>query len=393
MALIIAQCDRAVVAARPADIQAADWQKLCMNARAIILKALRDDYWRVSVNDTPFEILRKIEEAFQPTSALIAILKLCKFFTLSEGIADGDIVKAITSSFSEMRRAIEASDALRGHVVIAPTVRTAILAFAIERSEPAAASQIKERFERDAITFEQAVSLLAEVRVTHRKIVTGTPIVNANTTSHCDYCNGSHPVSRCWFKDPSLAPERLRSKICKDCKKVGHATKDCPKTNRANTVQEGEDSANLRQMCFGVRHVVNSASSSSAEVFPIIMDSGCTIHMMSSRAMFSSYVEGPPESTNTVYTASGQPLPVTGHGSVELKIQNLRNGKHHVFLVSNVLHVSSLQENIISMAALDKKGIEASIGNGKMVLRHKGEFVALAKLCPRSLQYQLVHQS
>lgn len=389
VALIIAKCEIAIVDVRPAQVPEADWDRMVLNAKAIILKGLRDEFWRVSPTDTPFQILHKIEAAFQPTSALIAVLKVCKFFSLSEGVADGDIVKEITSHFAEMRRAIQASDALRGNVVIDDNLRTAVLAFAIEKSESAASLQMKERFERNAITFEQAVALLAEVRLTHRKIVTGTPMVNANTSSkRCDNCNGLHPLEKCWFADPSLAPERLQAKICKICKKVGHPTKDCVGKGKANSVREG----NAKEMCFGLRDQVYSASL-SADVAPTILDSGCTTHMMTSRALFSAYNEGPPSTSNTVYTASGQPLPVIGHGSVSFKIENLRNGENHVFTVSNVLHVPSLKENILSVAALDKKGIATTVGNQKMMLRHNGNFVCMAALSPETSQYHLVHKT
>ena len=392
VALIIAKCEVAVLENRPQLVAEDDWERICLNATAIILKALRDEFWRVSVTDSPFQILRKVEDAFQPTSALIAVLKLCSFFTLAQGINSGDIVKEITSTFSEMRRAIQASDALRHNVAIDENVRTAILAFAIEKSEPAASLQIKERFERGAITFEQAVSLLAEVRLTHRHVVTGPPTVNANTGGNCGYCNGRHTLDKCWFNDPSLAPERLRNKICKNCKKVGHATSECSVTKtKANSVHDV--SPLPRNFCFGVSHKVNAATSSSGATPPVILDSGCTIHMMNSKSIFSSYIEGPPADPGTVFTASGQPLPVVGHGTVAFKIRNVRSGQAHVLTISDVLHVPALKENILSVATLDKKGINISIGNKKMILRNNGEFVCMASLCPETNQYQLVHKS
>tara|TARA_R110002050_G_scaffold71016_2_gene152854 strand:- start:138 stop:749 length:612 start_codon:yes stop_codon:yes gene_type:complete len=101
VALIIANCSQATEhAVKPAAVDDDEWQKHSRNARAIILKALRDDFWRAAEADSPFTILRKIEDAFQPTSALISVLKLCKFFLLSEGIQPTqDPVKEITSLY------------------------------------------------------------------------------------------------------------------------------------------------------------------------------------------------------------------------------------------------------------------------------------------------------
>lgn len=393
VALIMTKCSRvADVNIKPQEVSDEDWQKWSQSARAIILKALRDEFWRVSAEDTPFEILQKIEDTYQPTSALIAILNVCKFFSISNGNAAGtDVVKEITSAYAEMRRSIEACDTLRENITIDQNVRTAVLAFAIEGTEPSASLQIKERFERNAISFEQAVSLLAEVRVTHRgTVVTGGPNIAAITQrDSCTHCNGKHHVSRCWFKDPSLAPEKLRLKICRSCKTVGHPTSECTKGNNGNAVTSALQGGNSTRMSFnfGLYHYVLSLHPSQEPV--IIIDSGCTIHMMTTRSLFSDYKEGAPEKVASVYTASGQPLPVVGHGSVTVGIRNVRTGVDHDFRISDVLHVPDLKENFISVCALDKKGVQISLGNQKMILRQDGKFVASAHLEPRMQQYCL----
>tara|TARA_R110002050_G_scaffold300579_1_gene470595 strand:+ start:18 stop:1280 length:1263 start_codon:yes stop_codon:yes gene_type:complete len=391
VALVIAQCSEAVeFEDQPDDIPDDRWLMITRNARAIILKALRDDYWRVSPGDSAFAILRTIREAFQPTSSLIAVMKLCKFFLLSQGIGNAsDAVKEVTSAFAELQHALQASPVLVNTVVIDPSIRTAVLAFALEKSDPTAASQIKERFERNAISFEQAVSLLAEIRVTHRSSVTGNPVsVNAVEGKLCPNCSGHHTIEKCWFRDPSLAPERLKQKICTICKKIGHPTKNCPSrgTNAVST-SESAGSGNVPHFTFGVRHKVYTATTDSVPT--IIVDSGATIHMMSDRTIFSKYESGPPLITNKVFTASGQSLPVTGHGSVAVQVPNLRTGVTHVLELTDVLHVPDLKENILSVSTLDKKGIEITTGNQKMILRHGGKFVASATLSEATSQYHL----
>lgn len=390
VALIIAQCSEVVEQEqRPHGITEEQWTTLARNARAIILKALRDEYWRVAPGDSPFRILQTIEAAFQPTSSLIAIMKLCKFFALSQG-DNGDIVREITSAYSELQHALRASPVLQNAVVIDQSVRTAILAFALEKSDPTAASQIKERFELNAITFEQAVSRLAEVRVTHKGAVTGNPVVNSlSDQGSCTNCKGKHPFEKCWFRDPSLAPERLRSRICTRCKKIGHATKSCPILFSASTVSErtAKYESQTEHVVLGVRHVVYSTCAGSPS--PIIVDSGATIHMMHDREMFSTYENGPPSVANSVFTASGQPLPVMGRGNVCLETFNVRSGVKQTLEITDVLHVPDLKENIISVAVLDKKGVEITTGNGKMIVRKDGKFLASATLSPETSQYHL----
>ena len=394
VALIIAQCSEAVeFDAKPDNFTEDQWMVAQRNAQAIILKALKDDYWRVAQGDTPFQILRTIQDAFQPTSSLITVMKICKFFFLSKGVTGSeDIVKEVTSAFAELQHALRASPNLQNTVVIDPSVRTAVLAFALEKSDPAAAAQIKERFERNAITFEQAVSLLAEIRITHRSAVTGNPSANAVSGENlCSHCNGHHSIERCWFRNPQLAPEKLRGKICTFCKKIGHATRSCPRSQMAATAtssnQDGAASSSQTHFTFGVRHDVFAATTTPST---IIVDSGATIHMMFDKEMFTTYNAGPPPTAiQNVYTASGQPLPVTGYGTVSLDIDNVRTGGRHKFSVTDVLHVPDLKENILSVSTLDRKGVEITTGNQKMIIRSKGQFVASAMLSPTTSQYHL----
>ena len=388
VALIVAQCSDAVEhEAKPDAFPDDQWLVISRNARAIILKALRDDYWRVAPGDSPYQIMATIEDAFRPTSSLIAIMKLCKFFSLSQGVSNGDVVKEITSAFAELQHSLHASPVLQQVVTIDPSVRTAILAFALEKTDPTAAAQIKDRFEKNEITFEQAVSLLAEIRVTHGPRITGNPSVNTAQTdgNACVNCNGRHPVEKCWFRDPSLAPERLRSKICTKCKKIGHPTKSCT-AFPASSSSVSAASTNVH-FSFGVRHLVYSAS--SADSATVIVDSGATIHMMHDKSLFSSYVSGPPSVTHSVYTASGQSLPVAGYGTITLQITNARSGKKHTLDITDALHVPDLKENLLSVAALDRKGLELTTANGKMIARHNGQFVASASLNSQTSQYHL----
>tara|TARA_R110002050_G_scaffold286672_1_gene437401 strand:- start:3525 stop:4469 length:945 start_codon:yes stop_codon:yes gene_type:complete len=286
VALILAQCSSAAEhEVRPANIDEATWITMERNARAIVNKALRDEYWRVTPQESVVSILRKIESEYQPTSSLIAILNICKFFALHQGAAKPeDAGKEVMAAFSEMQRSISASPQLAARVNIHESVRTAVLAFAIEKTDPSAAQQIKERFERDAITFDQAVSLIAELRVTTSSSI--TPFITNNLSKDlCSFCQGRHQVEKCWFRDPTLASDRIREKgICKLCKKIGHNTKDCVKAGNEK-----------KKHAFIVRHVALAASSPSPSLPSVIIDSGCTIHMFHDRRLFVSYTEGAPK--------------------------------------------------------------------------------------------------
>tara|TARA_R110002050_G_scaffold286672_1_gene437400 strand:- start:3222 stop:3491 length:270 start_codon:yes stop_codon:yes gene_type:complete len=80
---------------------------------------------------------------------------------------------------------------------------------------------------------------------------------------------------------------------------------------------------------------------------------------------------------------------VAGHGSVSFVVRNLRTDQEHELEFSGVLHVPSLQENILSVAVMDQKGLQLTTGNKKIIIRHDGEFIASAHLSPNKLQYTL----
>ena len=68
VALIVAQCSDAVEhEVKPDAFSDDQWFIISRNARAIILKALRDDYWRAAPGDSPYQIMATIEDAFRPT--------------------------------------------------------------------------------------------------------------------------------------------------------------------------------------------------------------------------------------------------------------------------------------------------------------------------------------
>lgn len=407
VALILARCLPAIEHEnKPQAIDDAAWEEMRKNAKAIIIKALRDDFWRVSAQDTAYQILEKIQDAFEPTSSLIAVLNLYKFFSLAKGSSQPEhVVRQITSSYSELMRSLQASDFLRNRVIIDESVRTAILAFAIEKSDPGAAQQIKERFERNNISFDQAVTLIAEVRITTSSASSfgagsaSHVVANATDRSSCSYCKGKHSTENCWFKNPAVAPEKYRNNLCRKCKIVGHHTRDCKKkasVAQASTQSSSSSSAssisssNRKKIVFCVKHRVNSVKTDS-QAPAIILDSGCTTHMMRDKHVFSTYQLGPPPGTPSVYTASGQPLPVAGRGEVVFLIRDSKSNSEHDLVFTDVLHVPDLEENILSVCSLDKKGILLSTGQAKIVLRHKGNFVAVAPLSAETSQYQLAY--
>ena len=100
-----------------------------------------------------------------------------------------------------------------------------------------------------------------------------------------------------------------------------------------------------------------------------------------------------PKVLHKVFTASGQPLAVTGHGSIVFAIQNDKTDREHDLTFTDVLHVPDLEENILSVCSLDRKGIHLTAGKEKMILRHKGNFVAVAPLCTETSQYHLSYQN
>jgi hypothetical protein len=86
------------------------------------------------------------------------------------------------------------------------------------------------------------------------------------------------------------------------------------------------------------------------------IDCSCSNHMTFDRSQFSSYVALPPGSIETGKKATAE---VAGKSTitVELKV----NGRCHMCILKDVLHVLDLGYQLLSVPTMDKLGLDTSL--------------------------------
>jgi len=136
-----------------------------------------------------------------------------------------------------------------------------------------------------------------------------------------------------------------------------HRTKNDypPKTN----IVEGEDT--IVAFVSQVNLVTN--------VSKWVIDSGATRHICANKNVFTSYTSMG-DGEEQVYLGDSRTTPILGKGKVLLK---LTYGK--TLALSDVVHVSSIRVNLISVAMLSKVGVKVSFESDKIVMTKKQCFV------------------
>ena len=100
-----------------------------------------------------------------------------------------------------------------------------------------------------------------------------------------------------------------------------------------------------------------------------VVDSGATRHICANKESFSTYTPVE-DGKEVVYLGDSRTANVLGKGKVLLK---LTSGK--TLALSEVLHVSNIRANLISVALLGKFGIKVSFESDKIVMTKNNIFV------------------
>ena len=200
--------------------------------------------------------------------------------------------------------------------------------------------------------------------------------------------------------------QRQRKKVprCHHCGKPGHFKRNCRelsgdkqsqkekkggnhKTNMSTT--KGQDSSSSDSEVAGL--VVNHAlsTSSSSEQGTWIVDSGATCHMCRDRNLFTDlhHLQNPLE----VALGDGRTLTASGKGKVKLHME-LPNGKTKTCMLSDVLYVPKLSNNLLSVAKAAQKGKVTKFTNDACYVLDK-QHKLIAKASKVGSLYYLNHQS
>ncbi|KAJ8641623.1 hypothetical protein MRB53_018317 [Persea americana] len=156
---------------------------------------------------------------------------------------------------------------------------------------------------------------------------------NNTTFPPCPHCKKSnHPQKRCWWR-PDIK--------CHKCGQLGHVERVCKSQQQQGEAKTAVEQPQEEQLfvasCF--------ATSSSTESW--LIDSGCTSHMTYNQELFKELDK---TAISKVKFGNGAYLAVKGKGTVAIE------GHTGLKLISNVLYVPEINQNLLSVGQLLEKG-------------------------------------
>ncbi|WVZ15253.1 hypothetical protein V8G54_012819 [Vigna mungo] len=179
---------------------------------------------------------------------------------------------------------------------------------------------------------------------------------------HCKKTN--HPQKRCWWR-PDVK--------CHKCGQLGHMEKICKSQQQQGEVKVAEDQPQEEQLFAATCFAANSSTESW------LIDSGCTNHMSYDRELFKELDK---TALSKVRVGNGAYIAVKGKGTVAIE------GQTGLKLLSDVLYVPEINQNLLSVPQLLEKGykvlfedknciIKDSAGKEVFKVRMKGKSFAL----------------
>ena len=168
-----------------------------------------------------------------------------------------------------------------------------------------------------------------------------TPAVTAVSGYTCTFCGkGGHPVERCWkFEEYSKKAKEDVSKESGTSKNRRPKCKGKANATQENSTSESAGAASIR---------LSSSPSTLPDTWNA--DTGATSHMTPRREWFKSYTP----CSVPIRVANGQVVYAAGRGTVEFApVKDGRNLRPVLF--SEVLHVPSLNQNLLSVLTLTVK--------------------------------------
>ena len=156
---------------------------------------------------------------------------------------------------------------------------------------------------------------------------------NTQVFPPCPHCKKTnHPQRRCWWRPDAR---------CHKCGQLGHMEKICKSQQQQGEVKVAEDQPQEEQLfavsCF--------AANSSTESW--LIDSGCTNHMTYDREIFRELDK---TTLSKVKIGNGAYIAVKGKGTVAIE------GQTGLKLISDVLYVPEINQNLLSVPQLLEKG-------------------------------------
>ena len=125
---------------------------------------------------------------------------------------------------------------------------------------------------------------------------------------------------------------------------------------------------------------------------PLVIDSGCSVHMAPNRAIFTNYTAGPPpDGPFEVEVADRGLIPIQGYG--EVFISSTVKGEEHVVNLRRVLHCPDLSTGLLSVSDFTKRGASVLFRNNYSNVYVEDQHVLHARQDSGTSLYHLLNVS
>ena len=164
----------------------------------------------------------------------------------------------------------------------------------------------------------------------------------------CTHCKKKgHEESKCWKKHPEKKPKKPNSK---------------DKSQQKDDVEDNEEVTLISSAELAFHN------DNEEESVNWILDSGATSHICSNRALFST-IE--PYTVPLRWGTASQ-IQTTGKGTIKIKFDSTQQ----TVKITDCLYVPEIGVNLLSIGALDSKGLKAEFGSGSVQISTQKRVIA-----------------
>lgn len=196
------------------------------------------------------------------------------------------------------------------------------------------------------------------------------------TSEEALVARGRHQSQSKGRRGRSKSKSRVAKDECAFCHEKGHWKKDCPKLKKKGITPQDANVAECKSDAESDISLVISPSTSNPDEW--ILDSGCTYHMCPIREWFFEFQE---LDGGVVYMGNDNPCKTIGIGSIKL-----RNHDGSTRILRDVRYVPKLKKNLISLGALESKGLVVMMRDG-VLKATSGALVMLKGVRKNNLYY------
>nr|KYP72805.1 Retrovirus-related Pol polyprotein from transposon TNT 1-94 [Cajanus cajan] len=224
------------------------------------------------------------------------------------------------------------------------------------------------------VKFEAKVAAIEES--CDLKKLTISEMVTNNHFPPCSTCKRTNHLSKdCWYKGkPQIQ--------CNICKKWGHRERYCRSRQNQSQPQHAHQVNFTDQQLQDEEHLFMAAQTSSSGSNDVwYVDSGCTNHMARDSSLFTTLDRAV---QTKVKLGNGDIVQAEGRGTV-----SVHTSKGPKF-IHDVLFIPDLDQNLLSVAQLMKRGYSLSFkNNGCIILDSNDSEVIKVEMCDNSFPISL----